>query len=140
MVRKFVNDFEWTPEQLERYSEDGFVVVDEVVTSQFADILKERYSTLFAGNFETGTNPDNFPVKVEEGDHSPVTRWMTSPWRCDYTIANYALHPVIGKLIARLNGWSGMRFVAEQRALENSGVAATVDASGHELSPLVCPG
>ena len=85
--------------------------LSRLVTDEFAQILKERYSTLFAGNFETGTNPDNFPVKVAEGDLSPVTRWMTNPWRSDYTIANFALHPVIGKLIARLNSWSGMRLL-----------------------------
>ena len=111
MFSHFVNDFEWSREQLESYQENGFVVVEQVVTDEFAQILKERYSTLFAGNFETGTNPDNFPVKVAEGDLSPVTRWMTNPWRSDYTIANFALHPVIGKLIARLNSWSGMRLL-----------------------------
>ena len=111
MFSHFVNDFEWSREQLESYQENGFIVVEQVVTDEFAQILKERYSTLFAGNFETGTNPDNFPVKVAEGDLSPVTRWMTNPWRSDYTIANFALHPVIGKLIARLNSWSGMRLL-----------------------------
>ena len=54
MFGHFVNDFEWRPEQLSRYEEDGFVVVDRVITDEFAEILKQRYSTLFAGNFETG--------------------------------------------------------------------------------------
>ena len=140
MVSHFINDFEWSPEQLASYQESGFVVVEQVVTNEFAQILKERYSTLFAGNFETGTNPDNFPVKVEEGDLSPVTRWMTNPWRSDYTIANFALHPVIGKLIARLNGWSGMRLLQNNVHWKPPGSPPAYHAPGHELSPLVCPG
>ena len=86
-------------------------MVDNLISEVFAGILTGRYSGLFAGKFESGTNPDNFPVKVEEGDLSPVTRWMTNPWRCDYTIANFALNATVGKLIARLNRWSGMRLL-----------------------------
>ena len=111
MFNQVVNDFEWTLQQLHRYARDGFVIVENVIAPQFADLLRNRYSALFAGHFETGTNPDNFPVKVREGDLSPGTRWMTNPWRSDYTIANFALHPTIGKLIARLNQWSGMRLL-----------------------------
>src|SRR5262245_42327342 len=91
-----VRDFEWTAEQRQRYEDDGFIVVDRLITREFAEALKDRYSALFAGRFETGTNPDNFPTRVEEGDLSPITRWMTNPWRSDYTIANFALHSGVG--------------------------------------------
>jgi ectoine hydroxylase-related dioxygenase (phytanoyl-CoA dioxygenase family) len=111
MNNEFINDFDWTSAQIAQYQADGFIVVEDVAGEAFADRLKDRYSKLFAGHFETGTNPDNFPVQVDEGDMSPVTRWMTNPWRADYTIANFALHPTVGKLIARLNGWSGMRLL-----------------------------
>ena len=111
MISHLVKDFEWTREQLAQYQEDGFIVVEQIISPEFADILRSRYAALFAGKFETGTNPDNFPVRVEEGDLSPITRWMTNPWRCDYSIANFALHPTIGKLVARLNAWLGMRLL-----------------------------
>lgn len=111
MASKMVADFEWSDAQRAQFEDDGFVVVERIIDPACAEILKSRYSPLFAGNFETGTNPDNFPTPVEEGDLSPVTRWMTNPWRSDYAIANFALHAGIGKHIARLNGWPGMRLL-----------------------------
>ena len=109
MPNNRVLDFEWTEAQRRRYAEDGFVVVERLIDPAFAKALEARYDRLFAGKFETGTNPDNFPVQVEEGDPKPITRWMTNPWLSDHTVANFAFHPVFGKLIARLNGWSGNR-------------------------------
>lgn len=111
MSTPLVADFAWTQEQKDRYREDGFVVVDRLISPAFAEALKARYDAVFAGEFETGTNPDNFPVKVAVGDPAPITRWMTNPWRCDYTVATFALHAEIGKLTARLNDWSGMRLL-----------------------------
>ena len=111
MASNHVVDFEWTDEQRHQYAADGFIVVDKLITAQYAESLKARYSALFAGEFETGTNPDNFPVKVAEGDMSPITRWMTNPWRSDLTVAHFALHAGIGKLIATLNDWPGMRLL-----------------------------
>lgn len=106
-----VIDFEWSEAQREAYARDGFVVVERVIDPNFAEALKGRYSALFAGDFETGTNPDNFPTPFAEGDLTPATRWMTNPWRSDYTIANFALHGGIGKLIAGINGWSGTKLL-----------------------------
>ena len=111
MPNNRVLDFEWTEAQRRRYAEDGFVVVERLIDPAFAKALEARYDRLFAGKFETGTNPDNFPVQVEEGDPKPITRWMTNPWLSDHTVANFAFHPVFGKLIARLNGWSGTRLL-----------------------------
>jgi len=111
MSSAHVVDFEWSEAQRQDYERDGFVVVERVIDPAFAETLIARYGALFAGEFETGTNPDNFPTRFAEGDLTPATRWMTNPWRSDYTIANFALHPGIGKLIARLNGWSGMRLL-----------------------------
>ena len=83
-MEDLVRDCEWTAEQGRRYEEDGFIVVDSLISPEFAEVLQARYSALFAGPFETGTNPDNFPVQVEEGALSPITRWMTNPSRSDY--------------------------------------------------------
>ncbi len=111
MISNQVFDFEWTAEQRSRYQQDGYIVIEKLIGTDFAESLKARYARLFAGRFETGTNPDNFPVKVAEGDLSPVTRWMTNPWRSDHTIANFALHASIGKHIATLNEWPGTRLL-----------------------------
>ncbi len=111
MSSAMVVDFEWSDAQRARYDEDGFVIVERIVDPACTGILKARYGGLFAGHFETGTNPDNFPVRVAEGDLSPVTRWMTNPWRSDYTIAGFALDAGIGRHIARLNGWPGTRLL-----------------------------
>ena len=135
MTNELIKDFEWTPQQLARYQQDGFIVVDKIMSDTFADTLRARYPAVFSGKFETGTNPDNFPVRVAEGDLSPITRWMTNPWRCDYTIANFALHATVGKLVARLNDWSGMRLLQNNIHWKTPGsppLSMHQDASYHQ--------
>ena len=111
MTGSDVLDIEWTDAQRAAYEEDGFLVVDRIIAPAFADTLRPRYSPIFAGKFETGMTPDHFPTKFEEGDHAPETRWMANPWRADYALANFALHPGIGKLIATLADWPGARLL-----------------------------
>ena len=111
MAEDQVAAFEWTPAERQRYAEDGFVVVERIIDPDYGRALIPCYGPLFAGRFETGTSPDNFPVEVEEGDLSPVTRWMTNPWRADHAIAHFALHAGIGRLIATLADWPGMRLL-----------------------------
>lgn len=111
MSNNLVVEFEWSDAQRAQFANDGFLIVDRIIDPACTETLKSRYSPLFAGNFETGTNPDNFPTPVAEGDLSPITRWMTNPWRSDYTIAHFALHHGIGRHIAELSGWSGTRLL-----------------------------
>jgi len=106
-----VLDIEWTDEQRRAYDEDGILIVDKLIESDFAETLRERFAPIFAGKFETGTTPDHFPTKFAEGDDTPATRWMANPWRADHTLANFALHAGIGKQAATLSGWSGARML-----------------------------
>jgi ectoine hydroxylase-related dioxygenase (phytanoyl-CoA dioxygenase family) len=104
-----VLDVPWTAEQRRKYDEDGFLIVERLVDPAFCDALAARYEPLFAGEFETGTNPDTYLTPFAKGDHTPRTRWMTNPWYSDHTIAHFAFDATIGKNIATLNGWAGTR-------------------------------
>ena len=113
MKTKHFIEFHWTDAQRAQFRENGFVVVERVIEPAFAEALIARYSGLFAGRFETGRDPDNMPTPFAEGDLTPVTRWISNPWMCDYTIANFALAPQLGRHIATLNGWSGVRLLQD---------------------------
>jgi ectoine hydroxylase-related dioxygenase (phytanoyl-CoA dioxygenase family) len=106
-------DKAWSDDERARYARDGFVVVEGLVDGAFARRLRERYPALFAGRFETGIEPDIIPQLYAETDTSPKTRWMTNAWRGDYAAAVIALDATIGRLIAEMNGWSGMRLLQD---------------------------
>lgn len=108
-----IRDKSWTEAERARYAEDGFVVVENLLDRDFARTLRERYPALFAGRFATGIEPDIIPQLYPETDTSPKTRWMTNAWRGDYAAAAIAFDPTIGKLIATLNGWAGLRLLQD---------------------------
>ena len=49
-----------TAEQIEQYSRDGFLVVENLFDSETVARLIARFDPLFAGEFETGVYPDEW--------------------------------------------------------------------------------
>ena len=64
--------FEITDEELTRFTEDGFVIVERIIDPGEARSLAERYDDLFAGRFETGLYPDewNWRPDRDAPDHA----------------------------------------------------------------------
>ena len=60
-----------TPTQIQRFREDGVLIVDHLVEPELADRIAERYEELFRGVFETGVRPDE--VNWEEGKSPPTS-------------------------------------------------------------------
>jgi len=108
-----VRALDWTADERAAYARDGFVVVRNLVDPSFCAALKARYPALFAGRFETGIEPEIVPALYREDDASANTRWMTNAWRGDHTAARLALDSGIGRAIATLNGWAGMRLLQD---------------------------
>jgi len=49
----------FTPEQVETFHRDGFLVVKEgLISDKALELLEERYLRLFDGEYETGIKPD----------------------------------------------------------------------------------
>ena len=93
-------------DDIDRFHREGFLIVECLLTDERLEALRESFPKLFAGNFATGVYPDEWYWR--EGMSLPdVTRHMTNAWKADISIAKLALSEDIGRIAARLAGWSG---------------------------------
>src|SRR5205823_1664005 len=78
-VAELVDAF--TPEQVERFHRDGFLIFDEgLVSERVLELLRERYESLFAGEYETGIRPDEVNW-VPGRDPEDRTRQLCNAWK-----------------------------------------------------------
>lgn len=101
-----------TADDLTSFETDGFVGVGPVLDSNLIDRLHERFERLFAGEFETGTAPDEVNWQLGESDPS-LTRQICNAWKADPLIAATVLDERLGAAVARLAGWPGARIVQD---------------------------
>ena len=47
--------FSVTPDQIDRFNEDGVLIVDRLIDDETVETLRACYDRLFRGEFETGT-------------------------------------------------------------------------------------
>ena len=101
-------NFEITDEQIESFSNDGFVVVDRIISDENVALLRERLDVLFSDEYETGIGPDEVNWKK---DRDPIqnTRQICNAWKSDRYVASVVLRQDIGKACAVLGGWPGTR-------------------------------
>jgi ectoine hydroxylase-related dioxygenase (phytanoyl-CoA dioxygenase family) len=99
-------------EKSERFKADGFVVVDQLIDQATVAQLRQAFDDLFNGNFETGVRPDE--VNWQQADGDPTrTRQICNGWKANRTVAQVMLSESLGKAIARLGGWSGVRIMQD---------------------------
>jgi ectoine hydroxylase-related dioxygenase (phytanoyl-CoA dioxygenase family) len=104
--------FDVTDEQIAKFNQDGFLVVDKIVDEATADTLPPAYERLFRGEFETGITPDE--VNWQEGKSDPtLTRQICNGWKADRTVASVVLREDFGRAIARMGGWPGARVMVD---------------------------
>jgi hypothetical protein len=102
-----------TPEQVESFDRDGFLIVEEgLISDRALGLLRERYEGLFDGVYETGIKPDEVNW-VPGRDPEDRTRQICNGWKADETIAAQVLHERIGRLGGRLSGWTGVRMLQD---------------------------
>ena len=99
---------ELTKLQRNKFLDEGFVVVKNVVDPEKISQIVSRYPLLFKGNFETGVSPDEFNWKFGRDDPS-LTRQICNGWKSDRMIASVVLREDIGKICAGLMDWEGAR-------------------------------
>lgn len=97
-----------TESQIKRFDEDGFVVVEGLVDPQTIAAARARFEPLFAGDFETGVQPDEWNWRAGR-DAPDVTRQICNGWKSDKIIASVVLRSDIGEACARLRHWPGAR-------------------------------
>lgn len=99
---------DFTPEQIEQFHSDGFVIVPKLIEDEIIEKLKSRISPLFHGEFETGVYPDEWYWR-EGMSLNDVTREMCNAWKSDRTLASVVTSSYLGKLASQLMGWPGAR-------------------------------
>ncbi|MEL6779542.1 MAG: phytanoyl-CoA dioxygenase family protein [Cyanobacteria bacterium J06597_16] len=100
---------EISAEQKARFHEQGYLVVDNLLSQVQVSQIIERCDRLFHTQFETGIYPDEWYGRP--GLSQPnATRQMTGLWRCDRTLASFTLSSAIARLNAALMGWKSARY------------------------------
>ncbi len=103
-----MKEFELKAEEIAAFGRDGFVLVENIIDDETAERLKERFTRMFRGEFDTSVRPDE--VNWQEGASDPtLTRQICNGWKGDRTVAETVLREDIGRACATLGGWPGAR-------------------------------
>ena len=122
----------------ETFDKDGFVTVENVLSSSEIEAARARFEPLFRGEFETGIKPDEWTGAEGESDPA-LTRQICNGWRADRTIASIVLHVKTSAEHAHCCvGWSGRADQSGQRHLEAARLEAARVSSGRKLSTMEC--
>jgi ectoine hydroxylase-related dioxygenase (phytanoyl-CoA dioxygenase family) len=98
--------------EYESFNNDGFLIVDSLIEPSIVPDLHQAFSDLFRGKFESGVRPDEVNWQEATGDAS-LSRQICNGWKANRDIARIVLDEAIGKAIARLSGWSGVRIMID---------------------------
>jgi len=114
----------FTPEQVEAFERDGFLIVEEgLVPERGLELLQERYLRLFEGEYETGIRPDE--VNWMSGrDPDDRTRQLCNAWKSDNVVAAQVLSERTGRLAAQLAGYRGVRILQDKALWKPPGTKA----------------
>lgn len=93
---------------IDSFDEDGFVVIESVLSAERIAAARDRFEPLFSGKFETGLYPDEWNWRLGR-DRDDLTRQICNGWKSDRTIAAIVLAAEVGEACARLRRWPGAR-------------------------------
>ena len=68
-----------SPEQVLKFQEDGFLVVEDFLDRDLAEAAAARFEALFRGEFEAGLQPDEWNWREGRDDPS-LTRQICNAW------------------------------------------------------------
>ena len=103
---------ELTPQQVQTFHDDGFLIVENFIPPALAARVAARFEGLFRGEFETGLYPDEWNW-MEGRDKADLARQICNGWKSDHSVASLVLRPEVGKLCAQLAGWPGARIAQD---------------------------
>lgn len=99
---------EVTTADIERYREDGFLVVENFVTDAEVELLRERLGRVLDGTFDRVCEPDDYHWKKGR-DPDDVTRSMGPVWRCDSALGRFTFSSDHARVAAALEGVPSVR-------------------------------
>jgi ectoine hydroxylase-related dioxygenase (phytanoyl-CoA dioxygenase family) len=106
MIRKF------TDRDNRDFNQDGFLVMDKLLDTEILPLLHQAFDDLFDGKFETGVRPDEVNWQAASDDPG-LTRQICNGWKANRHIAGVVLDQSLGKSIAELAGWPGIRIMID---------------------------
>lgn len=97
-----------TDSHIVQFQQDGFVIIEGFVEQPVVEQLRSRFEPLFAGEFETGIQPDEWNWRSGR-DAPDLTRQICNGWKADLTVAATVTRTDVGRICAQLRGWPGAR-------------------------------
>ncbi len=88
--------FQLTQAQVERWHEDGFIVIERFLTDEEVRRARSRFEPLFRGEFATGIEPAEWNWR-EGRDPPDRTRQICNGWKSDPVVAGVVLKREIGR-------------------------------------------
>ncbi|HCH31514.1 MAG TPA: phytanoyl-CoA dioxygenase [Oceanospirillaceae bacterium] len=95
-----------------KYRRQGYLVIDEILPIKHLAQLHQAFDDVFSGTFETGITPDEVNWQQATGDPS-LTRQVCNGWKANRGIAQVVLSESLGRNVARLAGWPGIRIMID---------------------------
>ncbi len=95
-----------------RFARDGFLFVERLIEPDLLPRLHAAFDDLFHGRFETGVRPDEVNWQAADGDPS-LTRQICNGWKANRDVARVVLREDLGRAIAALAGWPGVRIMID---------------------------
>ncbi|HKO28735.1 MAG TPA: phytanoyl-CoA dioxygenase family protein [Solirubrobacteraceae bacterium] len=101
-----------TPEQVESYRRDGFLIVEQFLEPADLDQIREHFMSVFEHRWEAGLAPDE--VNYVPGVTAPeLTRQLCNVWKADRVLAGVTLSRRVGQFAAALTGLPGVRLAQD---------------------------
>lgn len=108
-----------------QFHRDGFLLVDSVLGPAETRRVAGRFDELFEGRFSTGVYPDEWHWR--EGISKPdAFREIVNAWKSDGVVAEVARSEALGRLAARLMGWTAGARLAQDDVLWKPPLAGAV--------------
>lgn len=96
----------------DKFWRDGFVTAPAILQTDSIAQLHQSFDDLFDGRFETGVRPDEVNWQSDTGQ-ADLTRQICNGWKADRRIAQVVLNETLGRTIAELAGWPGVRMMID---------------------------
>eukprot|EP00511_Aplanochytrium_stocchinoi_P008792 CAMPEP_0204857524 /NCGR_PEP_ID=MMETSP1347-20130617/20794_1 /ASSEMBLY_ACC=CAM_ASM_000690 /TAXON_ID=215587 /ORGANISM="Aplanochytrium stocchinoi, Strain GSBS06" /LENGTH=337 /DNA_ID=CAMNT_0052004955 /DNA_START=8 /DNA_END=1021 /DNA_ORIENTATION=- len=93
-----------TQNKIDKFWQDGFVLIENVLPYDLVCQLRDRFEDLFAGKFGTGIYPDEWHWR--EGISQPnAFREIVNAWKADSLVASIVLSDRLGCLASDVMHW-----------------------------------
>jgi len=90
-------NFKLNNDLIDEFNENGYLILDKFIHSEYLDELRIKFEPLFKGDFETSIEPDEWNWKFNR-DPMNVTRQICNAWKSDNLIKQLVCHRIIGEI------------------------------------------